>query len=109
MDEKKLKLLTSIFEDISNNNDVIKLYNLVNDCVPSKFSNLTACGLLENTLNKISTSVQQLNDNMESFKNDVEVHKENCVDNECELSNRLASLESINITEEPVRPNVSIN
>ena len=92
-----LNLMTATFDDISSDNNISKLQSSVTEAVPAKFSNLQDCGLLNNLLTQIVTLTNTLNDNTNSFKKQIELHKENIVNSEYRMSQAISGIPDVRI------------
>ena len=92
-----LKLSTDTFDDISIDNRVARLHNCVTDAVPSKFDDLMNCGLISNLLTRIVILTNSLNEKADSFKTQIDAHKEAVVCREQNLLSNLASLPNIEV------------
>ena len=105
-----LKLLTDTFDNISHDNSIAKLHNSITEVVPSRFSELQNCGLMNNLLTQIVALANNINENSNSFKAQIDLHKEKIVSAEYNLTNELSNLPNVEITSfEDSNINISSN
>jgi len=104
-----LKLLTDTFDNISHDNSIAKLHNSITEVVPSRFSELQNCGLMNNLLTQIVTLANNINENSNSFKAQIDLHKEKIVSAEYNLTNELSNLPNVEINNPLEDSNINIS
>ena len=92
-----VNLDTAIFDEIIDDNSIEKLCNIINDFVPSQFSNLSDCGLFLNGLNSITSNVSSILESVKSLKTQIKVHKESIIDIENGRDVSIAQIPEINV------------